>query len=197
MPNIFQPQYVNTVAWHCYNDPDWNALTEFHNQNPGVTQYMTECWTPAPPAEPWYFAANFTVFPLQNWASGVMAWTLGTNTADGPHLSTGGCSNCQGLVTINDDGSYTLEVAYYLMAQFSRFIPRGASVLDGSGSFMYADGTGIQSVATVNSDGSRAVVLMNTFGNDISLTLSTASGEKWCGDIPGQSVVTWVLPAVG
>lgn len=190
--------YVDTVAWHCYNGPDWNALTEFHNQNPGVTQYMTECWTPAPPAEPWYFASNFTVFPLQNWAAGIMAWTLGTNTDDGPHLSTGGCSNCQGLVTVADDGSgYTLELSYYLMAQFSKFMTPGATVLDGSGSYMYSDGTGLESVATLNNDGSRTVVMQNTFGNDISLTLTTKSGEVWTGEVPQNSVTTWILPAVG
>lgn len=153
---------------------------------------MTECWTPA--SGTWYQAANFTIGPLQNWASGSMAWTLGTDSSDGPHLSSGGCGNCQGLVTINGD-SYTLNTAYYTMAQFSKFIPRNAIVLSGTGSFSFADGTGVQSVATVNPDGTRTVVMMNTFHNDIYITVSTNSGEKWSGNIPTESVVTWVLPA--
>lgn len=186
-------QYVDTVAWHCYYDSlDWYALTEFKNNNPGVTQYMTECWTPASGA--WYQTSNFTVGPLQNWASGVMAWTLGADNSDGPHLSSGGCGSCTGLVTINSDGTYTLEYAYYNMAQYSKFIPRGAVILDGSGSYTYPDVGGIQSVASLNPDGTRTVVIQNTFSNDVYLTLNTNSGQEWSGNIPTESVVTWLLP---
>ncbi|OOF90360.1 glycoside hydrolase family 30 protein [Aspergillus carbonarius ITEM 5010] len=187
-------QYVDTVAWHCYaTDVDWTVLSQFYSSNPGVKQYMTECWTPA--SGSWHQAADFTMGPLQNYASGVMAWTLGTNTDDGPHLTSGGCDTCQGLVTINSADSYTLNTAYYMMAQFSKFMPSGAIVLNGSGSYTYSSGGGIQSVASLNPDGTRTVVIENTFSNDIYLTLSTESGEEWSGNIPSESVTTWVLPA--
>ncbi|PWY76025.1 glucan endo-1,6-glucosidase BGN16.3 [Aspergillus sclerotioniger CBS 115572] len=187
-------QYVDTVAWHCYaTNVDWTVLSQFYSSNPGVKQYMTECWTPA--SGSWHQAADFTMGPLQNYASGVMAWTLGTNTDDGPHLTSGGCDNCQGLVTINSADSYTLNTAYYMMAQFSKFMPSGAIVLNGSGSYTYSNGGGIQSVASLNPDGTRTVVIENTFSNDIYLTLSTESGEEWSGNIPSESVTTWVLPA--
>jgi O-glycosyl hydrolase len=180
------------VAWHCYaSSLNWDVLTQFQQSNPSVTQYMTECWTPASGA--WNQAANFTMGPLQNWASGVAAWTLGTNAQDGPHLSSGGCDTCQGLVTINN-GEYTFELAYYMMAQFSKFIPPGAIVLSGSGSYTYSSGGGVQSVASLNPDGTRTVVIENTFDNDI--TLSTSSGQEWSGNIPTESVTTWVLPPV-
>jgi glucosylceramidase len=154
---------------------------------------MTECWTPSTGS--WNQAADFTMGPLQNWASGVTAWTLGTNSADGPHLSSGGCGTCTGLVTINGDGSYTFETAYYMIAQFSKFIPVGAIVLSGTGSYTYSNGGGVQSVASLNPDGTRSVVIENTFDNDVYVTLSTESGEEWSGDIPSESVTTWVLPA--
>ncbi|GKZ25190.1 endo-1,6-beta-D-glucanase neg1 [Aspergillus brasiliensis] len=187
-------QYVDTVAWHCYaSDVPWSVLSQFYSANPGVKQYMTECWTPA--SASWHWAVNFTMGPLQNYASGVMAWTLGTNTDDGPHLTSGGCSNCQGLVTINDDDSYTLNTAYYMMAQFSKFMPPGATVLNGTGSYTYSGSGGIQSVASLNPDGTRTVVIENTFSNDVYLTVSTESGEEWSGNIPSESVTTWVLPA--
>jgi len=187
-------QYVNTVAWHCYASAlNWDVLTQFQQSNPDVTQYMTECWTPASGA--WNQAANFTMGPLQNWASGVAAWTLGTNAQDGQHLSSGGCDTCQGLVTINN-GEYTFELAYYMMAQFSKFIPPGAIVLSGSGSYTYSSGGGVQSVASLNPDGTRTVVIENTFDNDIYITLSTSSGQEWSGNIPTESVTTWVLPPV-
>ncbi|RFU31474.1 hypothetical protein B7463_g4868, partial [Scytalidium lignicola] len=187
-------QYVNTVAWHCYaTSLDWTVLTAFRESNPGVQQYMTECWTPA--SGSWSQAADFTMGPLQNWASGVTAWTLGTNAQDGPHLSSGGCGTCQGLVTVNN-GGYTFTTAYYMMAQFSKFMPPGAIVLSGTGSYTYSSGGGVESVASLNPDGTRTVVIENTFGNDIYVTLSTSSGQHWSGNIPSESVTTWILPAV-
>lgn len=152
---------------------------------------MTECYTP--PGN-WQQASGFTIGPLQNWASGTIAWTLGTDSSYGPHLSTGGCTNCQGLVTINNDGTYTLETAYYMMAQYSKFMPPGAIILDGSKSYTYSNGGGIEFVASLNPDGTRTVVIQNTFGNDVYVTLSTNSGEQWSGNIPTESVTTWVLP---
>lgn len=185
-------QYVNDVAWHCYANPlDWTVLTNFHNSFPNAKQYMTECYTS--PYTPWDWAANFTMGPLQNWASGAMAWTLGTTPQYGPHLSSGGCDNCVGLVTI-DNGNYNLNVNYYVMAQFSKYIPHGATILSGSGSYSYGDGTGIQSVASLNPDGSRTVVIWNAFNNNIYVTLDTQSGQEWSGNVPPLSVVTWILP---
>ena len=186
-------KYVDSVAWHCYaSNVDWTVLTAFHQSNPSIKQYMTECWTPA--SASWNQAADFTMGPLQNWASGVTAWTLGTDDQDGPHLSSGGCANCRGLVTIAN-GGYTFNPAYYMMAQFSKFMPPGAVVLSGSGSYTYSDGGGVQSVASLNPDGTRTVVIENTFGNDIYVTVSTNSGQQWSGNVPTRSVTTWVLPA--
>jgi glucosylceramidase len=187
------------VAWHCYaTDNKWSVLTDFHNTNPNVKQYMTECWTSSTSySTRWRQAADFTMGPLQNWASGVMAWGLGTDNSDGPHLSSSGaCTTCRGLVTINAAaGTYEFQVDYYMMAQFSKFIPKGAVVLSGTGSYSYADGTGIESVATLNPDRSRTVVIENKFNSDSYVTLTTKSGETWSGLTRANSVVTWVLPA--
>lgn len=187
--------YVPAVAWHCYaSNNDWGVLTDFHSTNPGVLQYMTECWTS--PSTSWYQAAEFTMGPLQNWASGAMAWTLGSDSSYGPHLSSGGCDTCRGLVVVDTAAkTYSLAVDYYMMAQFSRFMPSGATVLNGSGSYSYDDGTGIQSVASLNPDGTRTVVMTNRFSNDVYVTVSMQSGDKWSGRVYQNSVVTWVLPA--
>ncbi|OIW31660.1 glycoside hydrolase family 30 protein [Coniochaeta ligniaria NRRL 30616] len=190
-------QYVTGVAWHCYaSSLNWGVLTDFHNTNPNVKQYMTECWTSSS-GTGWSQAADFTMGPLQNWASGAIAWTLGTDNSDGPHLSgSGPCTTCRGLVTVDAaSGTYTFQVDYYMLAQFSKFIPKGAVVLSGTGSYSYSDGTGIQSVATINPDNTRTVVIENKFSNDVYVTLTTKSGETWSGLTHANSVVTWVLPA--
>ena len=184
--------YVSTVAWHCYApNNNWDVLSQFHDSNPSVKQYMTECYTSTD--TPWSQAADFTIGPLQNWGSGVMAWTLGTDDNQGPHLSTSGaCTNCRGLVTV-DNGSVTRQVDYYMMGQFSRYIPVGATVLssDDGGS----GGGNVESVVTLNPDGTRTVVIVNK-GGDVTASASfQTGGDSWTGDVPGQSVVSWVLPA--
>lgn len=190
-------QYVPAVAWHCYaSNTDWATLTDFHNKNPNTLQYMTECWTS--PQTGWSAAADFTMGPLQNWASGALAWTLGSDTTYGPHLSSGGCDTCRGLFVVDTSArTYSFAIDYYMMAQFSKFMPKGATVLSGTGSYSYGDGTGIQSVASLNPDGSRTVVITNKFGNDVYVTVSAKSGDKWSGRVYQNSVVTWVLPASG
>lgn len=193
--------YVPAVAWHCYaSNLDWSVLTQFHNAHPGVEQYMTECWTSARQPTPWHWAASFTMGPLQNWASGVTAWVLGTDTNDGPHLTgSDACDKCTGLVTVDTAaGTYNLRGDYYMMAQFSKFMRKGAVVMSGSGSWTYGDGSGLESVAATNTDdGSRTVVIENKFGNEVYVTAEAKSGEVWSGLVYRNSVVTWVLPAVG
>ncbi|KAJ4418764.1 Endo-1,6-beta-D-glucanase neg1 [Gnomoniopsis sp. IMI 355080] len=187
--------YVPAVAWHCYADPlNWTVLTDFHTAHPDKLQYMTECWTS--PSTTWSQAADFTMGPLQNWASGAMAWTLGSDTSYGPHLSSGGCTTCRGLVVVDTSAAtYSFAIDYYMLAQFSKFIPSGATILDGSGSYTYDDGTGIESVASLNPDGSKTVVMTNKFGNDVYVTVTLESGQTWSGRVYQNSVVTWVLPA--
>lgn len=187
--------YVQAVAWHCYaTNNNWSVLADFQASNPSTAQYMTECWTS--PSTSWSTAADFTMGPLQNWARGALAWTLGSDTSYGPHLSAGGCTTCRGLVVVDTSaGTYDFAVDYYMMAQFSKFMPAGATVLAGTGSYTYGDGTGVQSVASLNPDGTRTVVMTNKFAKDMYVTVQLQSGDAWSGRVYQNSVVTWVLPA--
>jgi glucosylceramidase len=74
--------YVKTVAWHCYaggGQEKWKVLSTFHDQHPNVQQYMTECWTHVP-NEGFWELPDFVTGPIQNYASGALAWTLGGST---------------------------------------------------------------------------------------------------------------------
>ncbi|KAF2672534.1 glycoside hydrolase family 30 protein [Microthyrium microscopicum] len=188
------PRYVQATAWHCYAaNNKWSVLTDFHNKHPGIQQYMTECWTS--PYTGWSQAADFTMGPLQNWASGSMAWTLGSDTNYGPHLAdSDACGSCRGLFVVDTSaGTYDFAIDYYMMGQFSKFIPKGATILAGTGSWTYDDGTGLQSVASVNPDGCKTVVITNKFQNDVYVTVNFKSGSQWSGRVYKESVVTWTL----
>lgn len=191
-------EYVSATAWHCYaNPPNWSVITDFHNQYPSKGNHMTECWTS--PSTSWNQASANTMGPLQNWAETSGMWTLGTWTEQsdgtfGPYIP-GGCATCSGLFLVDEQaGTYSFTIDYYMLAQYSKFIPVGAVVVQGTGSYTYEDGTGVQSVATMNPDGSRTVVIESTLEDDMTISLNTASGENWSGMVPARSVVTWVLP---
>lgn len=167
---------------------------------------MTECWTPS--TLNWTHTVNFTMGPLQNWANGVAAWTLGTNEDAGPYLASGGCDSCDGLVSVNstsnttsgvsqstmDSTTYTFSTSYYLMAQFSKFIPPGARILQANGSSTDDNGFGIQTVASLNPSGTKSVVIENTFNNAVNVTVELVSGDLWMGSVPATSLTTWILP---
>ena len=193
------PQYVNTAAWHCYASPiNWTVLTEFYYNNShvdGFKQFHTECWT-SNIYTGWNQAADFTMGPMQNWAMGSLAWTLATDTNDGPCLDTpGACCTCTGLVVVNTTaGTYDFTTDYYMMGQFSKFMPRGATVLEGTGSNTNSSGVGVESVASLNPDGTRSVVIENKFSNAVYIAVTTKSGETWSGLVEAESVTTWVLP---
>jgi glucan endo-1,6-beta-glucosidase len=132
---------------------------------------------------------------MQNWASGAIAWTLGSDTNYGPYLP-GGCDTCRGLVTLNtEEGTYKLNTDFYMMVQFSRFVRPGALALSTTGSYDYGNGSKVEAQAFRNSNGGRVLVIENTFDNDIYLSVDFKSGDQWSGPLYAQSTTTWNLPA--
>ena len=186
-------EYVDTVAWHCYGG-GWTPMATFRDANPGVKQYMTECWLHLDSGEGFFDLPGFMTGPLQNGCSGSLAWTLGGSTAyDAAY--PGGCEQCSGIIQVNEAiGAYVKTQDYYSLGQFSKFVDVGASYLDGSGSYDYADGTGVQMTAFRNVDGGRVVVIENKISNDLHMQVAFG-GDTWNGVVAGRSLTTWVLPS--
>ena len=71
-------------------------------------------------------------------------------------------------------------------------------VVNGTGSYLYADSTGLESVAAVNPDGTRTVVIPNRFSSDVFVSVHTErESQPWNARVPALSTTTWVLPAQG
>jgi glucosylceramidase len=197
------PQYVidhtsvDTVAWHCYSSSDkrWDPLTTFHYRNPNVKQYMTECWTHLSTGEGFFDLPTFIQSPIQQYASGSMAWTLGGSTKYDVGYP-GGCGQCSGIVQVDMDArNYTLTEDYYKLGQFSKYVQTEAVYLNTTGSHDYRDGTGVQASAFLNPDGTRTLVIVNKIKNDLKVQAIFSSGQ-WSGNVLARSVTTWVLPAM-
>jgi len=170
--------YVDGSAFHLYAG-NISALTEVHNAYPSKNIYFTEQWVGGPSN----FAGDFQwhintliIGATRNWSRNVLEWNLAADANYGPHTN-GGCSTCEGALTINGS-TISRNVSYYIIAQASRFIRPGAvriaSNIAGS----------IQNAAFKNSDGTKVLIASN------SGTSSTTFKVKW-----GSQSFSYTLPA--
>ena len=60
-----------------------------------------------------------------NWSKIALEWNLANDAGFGPH-TIGGCTQCKGAITVNDAATYSKNVAYYIIAQASKFVPVGS-----------------------------------------------------------------------
>jgi len=55
----------------------------------------------------------------------VILWNLAADAQFEPHTDNGGCSMCQGAITI-DGGKVERNLAYYVIGHAAKFVPRGS-----------------------------------------------------------------------
>jgi O-glycosyl hydrolase len=126
---------------------------------------MTECWLHETSGEGFFDLPQFIMRPIQNGASGSLT------------------SRIPGVASSD----------YYKLGQFSKFVRKGARYLHVDGDYVWDDGTGVESAAFVNTDGSTVIVMMNKFQDDLTVTLGGVDGGDVVGVVQGRSVTTWLL----
>jgi glucan endo-1,6-beta-glucosidase len=191
--------YVQAAAWHCYGYPvNYSVMDDFHDRNPDMLQFMTECSNYKPITGTLNFeVANAFIPPIQHWGSGACMWVMATDQGYGPHSPFGGCKFCSPSIIVHNPRSFEKTNDYYMIGQFSRFIRRGAfnhAVVEGNYGGI---GTAMQFwvLAARNPDRSWAVVFMNNYYKDQHVLLKFTDNEQvWQGVIPNSTVVTWLLP---
>jgi len=105
-----------------------DALTEVHNAFPRKNLYFTEQavidlkGTSMNVGGP---VARVVIGATRNWSKNVLLWNLAADPQNGPHTNDGGCTECQGAITI-DGNDITRNLAYYTIAHASKFIRPGA-----------------------------------------------------------------------
>ena len=172
-------QYVDGSAFHLYAG-DISALTTVHTAYPTKNIYFTEQYIGGPGnfgGDLSWHMNNLIIGAPRNWSRVVLEWNLASDPNYNPHTS-GGCSNCQGAVTISGN-SYTRNTAYYTVAHASEFVQAGA-VRISSNTFS----SSIQNVAFKNPDGTKVVVALNTASSSQTFKI------KW-----GTESFTYTLPA--
>ena len=120
--------FVDGSGFHLYGG-EISAMSAVHNAFPLKNLYFTEFMAVEPTengrisiAKP---VVGTFIGALQNWSRNVLLWNLAANSKFEPHTDNGGCSICQGAVTIDGD-AVTRNLAYYAMAHFSKFVRPGS-----------------------------------------------------------------------
>jgi glucosylceramidase len=152
---------VTGTAWHCYAGAP-SAMSVVHNLYPTKGIHFTECtageWNTAFASNMKWDMENLIIGAPLNWARTITKQNIALDRQDGPH--NGGCSNCRGLVMIDDTVSpaaVTFNFDYYTLGHISKFVQPGAFRI---GATTFGSGS-IEDVAFINPDGSRAVVVFN------------------------------------
>ncbi|WP_259070982.1 glycoside hydrolase family 30 protein [Mucilaginibacter sp. X4EP1] len=147
-------QYVDGSAFHLYAG-DISALTPVHTAYPTKNLYFTEIYTASTGSFSgdlaWHLN-NIIIGATRNWCKNVIEWNLASDPNFGPHTS-GGCSTCQGALTI---GSFiSRNVSYYIIAHASKFVRPGAVRIASDAN------TNLPNVAFKNPDGSKVLIVLN------------------------------------
>lgn len=138
--NCDQPQYPITVlsdaganpfvdgsAFHLYAG-DISALSSVHSAYPNKNVYFTEQWTSSTGdfgGDLKWHLKNVIIGSMRNWSKNALEWNLANNASFGPH-TPGGCTMCKGALTVVSSENFERNVAYYIIAHASKFVPAGS-----------------------------------------------------------------------
>ncbi|MBN2487154.1 MAG: carbohydrate-binding protein [Bacteroidales bacterium] len=176
--------YVDGSAFHLYGG-DISALTTVKNST-GKNVYLTEQYTGAGGSFSgdlvWHMR-NVMIGALNNWAKIALEWNLAADPNHGPYIP-GTCSTCLPGVTINGSTA-TKNVAYYIVAHMSKVIGANAVRIGSS-----SNNGNLVSTAVKNTDGSKALVVVNTSGSTINFNVSW-NGTAFDYSLPGNAVVSF------
>src|ERR1039457_2154119 len=112
-------------------------MSDVHNAYPGKNLYFTEQMvTGSVEGRPAVNVADpvrrLIVGATRNWSRNVLLWNLAADPNNQPHTDDGGCTMCQGAITI-DGNTVTRNVAWYAVAHASKLVRPGSVRIASSG----------------------------------------------------------------
>ena len=117
-------KYVDGSAFHLYGG-DISAMGKVHDAYPKKNLYFTEQWTGSKQQFSdnliWH-TKNVIIGSMRNWSKIALEWNLANDAEFNPH-TPGGCTECKGAITVNSNDTFERNVAYYIIAQVSKFVP--------------------------------------------------------------------------
>ncbi|MCX6631341.1 MAG: glucosylceramidase [Candidatus Solibacter sp.] len=121
-------QFADGSGFHHYGG-DMSAMSKVHTARPDKNIYFTEQMITERPGSPTINIAaavkRMIVDTTRNWSRNVILWNLAADPNNDPHTDNGGCSMCQGAITLDKD-AVSLNLAYYTIAHASKFVRPGS-----------------------------------------------------------------------
>ena len=122
-------RYVDGSGFHLYGG-QIEAMSGVHNAYPRKNLYFTEQMvTGSVEGRPTVNIAapvrRLVIGATRNWSRNVILWNLAADPLNDPHTGNGGCTMCQGAITI-DGNTVSRNVAYYAIAHASKFVRPGS-----------------------------------------------------------------------
>ncbi|CAA9194812.1 glycoside hydrolase family 30 protein [Flavobacterium collinsii] len=178
--------FVDGSAFHLYAG-DITALSEVYNAYPTKNIYFTEQFTASTGdfgGDLKWHLKNVIIGSMRNWSKNALEWNLVNNAAFEPHTA-GGCTTCKGALTINSGESFQRNVAYYIIAHASKFVPAG-SVRIGSN----INGS-LQNVAFLTPSGSKVLLVENDGAGSVNFNIKF-DGKWITTSLDGGAVGTYI-----
>lgn len=148
--------FVDGSAFHLYAG-DISALSNVYNAFPSKNVYFTEQWTSSEgqfAGDLKWHVRNVIIGSTRNYSKNALEWNVANNANFGPHTD-GGCTMCKGALTITSSDSYQRNVAYYIIAHASKFVPMGSVRIESNSS------GDLQNVAFITPSGSKVLIVEN------------------------------------
>ncbi len=121
-------KYADGSGFHHYAG-NFEAMTLVHIARPDKNLYFTEQMvTERPGSKDINISAQvkrLVIGTMLNWSKNLILWNLAADPLNDPHTDNGGCSMCQGAITI-DGNNVTRNIAYYTIAHASKFVRPGS-----------------------------------------------------------------------
>jgi glucosylceramidase len=182
-------QYLAGTSFHCYaGSPSAQSKVKLVASAKDI--WFTECsgiTSTKFASDLLWNAQHLLIAATRNWARSVSLWNLALDQNSGPKNGT--CSNCRGVVTIDDSVSpaqITFNVEYYILGHLGKFVVPGARRIDSN---TFGAGS-IQDVAFQNPDGSIVLLALNSAATAGTFTISF-DGQSFDYTLPGGAVATF------
>lgn len=177
-------KYIDGSGFHLYAGPI-TALTKVHDAYPDKNVYFTEIVVANrsgdfPIASP---VNRIVIGATRNWSKNVLLWNLAADPSFNPHTDNGGCTMCQGALTIDGD-RVARNLAYYTIGHVSKFIPPGSYRI--ASTFLAA----LPNVAFRKPDGHTVLVVANLTKVTKHFLISNAE-KKAKASLPAGAVATY------
>jgi len=129
-------KYADGSGFHNYVGDIGAAMSLMHAARPDKNLYFTEQMVVERPGSKEINIAgpikSLIINTTRNWSRNVILWNLAADPLNDPHTGNGGCSMCQGAITIDGD-AVTRNVAWYSIAHASKFVRPGSVRIGSTG----------------------------------------------------------------